>query len=350
MDTAANANRLPIINLEEGDLYVLVGGPIGGLLIGGLTDLDGFVVPLVVLGALFGIAAVYAAPPHLAATTWLEDIGRHYFLRPALSLSRAASSGDVRTDESLPYRPFAIDETTEELTGFNRAWPGASALERTDRTMVALLEVHPGNMDFAMSGDWAALQSIGEHFANNELNFPLAFHATTRPFPVERLVEKIESRLDADDVAQNETLDDLLEEYRETRPEEMAGTQQLQYLLGVEVAPREVYTRYDEEPTPLGRLARVPLLGLALRPFVTRRDRLSEGEVRAKLFQTLDRRCRVVENELVGKASGWGVRRLSTTECYVRTMDFWNGTAHEFGDENAVLRESTVIHTEADDE
>lgn len=350
MDVYADANRLPIINLEEGDLYVLGGAPVAGLLISGLAEIDALVLPLVTLGALFGIAAVYAAPSHLSAATWLEDVSRYYVTRPALTLSREASSDDVTTDDRLPYRPFAVDETTEELTKFKRAWPAASAVERTDGTVVGLLELHPGNMDFAMSGDWAGMQEVGEHFANNELNFPLAVHTTTRPFPVERLIEKVESRLDADDVTQNETLTTLLEEYREKRPREMEGTQQLHHFLCLEVAPREVYTRYDEEPTPAGRLARVPVLGLLLRPFVTRRDRLTEGEVRTKLFDTLDRRCRIVETELIAKTNGWGSRRLSTTECYVRLLDFWNGTEHEFGDDTTVVRSGMALQSEVSDE
>ena len=39
--------------------------------------------------------------------------------------------------------------------------------------MEAFIEISPGNMDFAMSGDWAQLQEAGEEFANKELDSKL---------------------------------------------------------------------------------------------------------------------------------------------------------------------------------
>lgn len=355
MDVIGEESRIPLLNVEEGDVYVLLGFPIAGLFLGSVTGFEALVLPLVLVGLVFGIATVYAAPEHLTASTWVKDVYRYYATRPRVTFSAPAEGtrlGDAEASKPnegglVDYTPFSPDERTQDLTNVERAWPGASAIERSDGAMVAMLELDPANMDFAMSGDWAQLQSIGEDFANNELNFSLSIHATTRPFPVERLVSKIDDRLEDDDVKRNPTFRALLEEYRETRPEEMAGTQQQQYYLGVEVNPFEVYQRHRTERSPAERLTRIPLIGMLFNPFVTRRDRLTQAEVRSQMVEKLDTRCRTLETELVGKASGWSARRLSTVELFVLTMDFWNGEDHEYGDPRDAIRTTPAVDHEA---
>nr|WP_321169711.1 hypothetical protein [Halobaculum salinum] len=49
MDAIGEESRLPIINVREGDVYVLIGFPTAGLLLGGLTGIDVLVLPLVLL-------------------------------------------------------------------------------------------------------------------------------------------------------------------------------------------------------------------------------------------------------------------------------------------------------------
>jgi len=161
------------------------------------------------------------------------------------------------------YTPFKPDERTQDLTNIKRAWPGAGAIQRTDGTMEAFIEIDPGNMDFAMSNDWAQLQNAGEDFANKELDSKLKFHATTRSFPVEQITETIEERLTDEDVTEKPIFRELLEEYRETRPREMRdrGIQQMRYYLGVEVTPLEVYDRFRDEGTPTEKLTKFPVIG-----------------------------------------------------------------------------------------
>ncbi|QLG28978.1 hypothetical protein HUG10_16180 [Halorarum halophilum] len=347
MDAIGEESRLPIINIPEGDVYVLVGFPTVGLLLGGLTGIDVLVLPLVLLGILTGVAAVVASPSHLPAGTWLGDVARYYLARPRVTVAAPTghSSDEAnaarQTDGGVrEYSPFTPDERTQDLTGLERAWPGAGAIEQSDGTMVGMLQLDPANMDFAMSGDWASRQAVAEKFANNDLDFPLTLHATTRPFPVEQLIDQIDDRLMDDDVAANPVFRELLEEYRERRPADLAETQQLHYYLGVEVTPFEVYNRHTDERPPAERLSRIPVLGVLVTPFVTRRERLTEGELRAELFDLLDRRCRAVETELVGATGGWSSHRLDTPELYLLAMEFWNGETHEYGDAAAAV--STV--------
>jgi hypothetical protein len=352
MDVIGEQTRVPLLNIEEGDLYILLGFPVGGLLIGGLADLNALILPLTLVAGLVGVGIVFAAPSHLPATAWLADVYRYYVLRPRRTYAAPretrglAAEAVQRTEGGLAaYHPFSVDERTQDLTNVERAWPGAGAIERTDGALVGMLELNPANMDFAMSGDWAHLQAVGEEFANNDLDFPLTVHATTRRFPVDRLLESIADRLDDEDVTHAPVFRTLLEEYRQTRPEEIAGTQQIRYFLGVTVYPADVHRRHQTEPSPLERLSAVPVLGLLLTPFVSRREQLTEAELRKKLFEELDRRCRTLDTALVTKAAGWTARRVSTTELFVLTMEFWNGEEHDFGSANGVVPSSPLVQT-----
>lgn len=254
MDELGEENRIPIINVDEGDVYVLFGFPIAGLLLAGLVGSDTLVLPFVLTGIVLGVAAVYASPSHLAASTWLADVYRYYCKRPRFTYSAPDHAAtDEATDAThnegglINYTPFTPDERTQDLTNIERAWPGAGTIQRTDRTMEAFLEVDPGNMDFAMSGDWAHVQEVAGEFANKELDYSLKFHATTRSFPVENLITQIDARLGDEDVANNPVFQELLTEYREQRPRELEGTQQIRYFIGVQVTPMDVYNRYRDE-------------------------------------------------------------------------------------------------------
>ncbi|SEO19416.1 hypothetical protein SAMN04487948_10116 [Halogranum amylolyticum] len=345
MNQFGDASRIPFLNVEEGDIGVLVACPIVGLFTAALTGIDTLALPFVAAGLGIGVAIVYVAPSHLTAWAWLTDVWR-FAKRPRTTYSTPTNTPHPRNEGGLAnYTLFAPDERTQDLTNIERAWPGTGTIERTDGAMEAYLELTPGNMDFAMSTDWASLQSIAEDFANNELTFPLRIHTTTRSFPVEQLIEQIDTRLTDEDVTTNPVFRELLEEYRETRPAEMhaRGLQEIRYFLGVEVTPLEVYNRYADEQTPAERLTEFPLIGVLFTPFVTRRERLTDDERRAKMVEKLDERVATVRSELVEPASGWSARRLSTVELFVLTMDFWNGEEHTYGDADSVLRTEPVM-------
>jgi len=354
MDELGEENCIPIINVNEGDVYVLLGFPISGLLFAGLIGSDTLVFPLVLAGIVLGVATVYASPTHLSASTWLSDVYRYYCKRPRITYNapvEASQDTDTKRTEGglVNYTPFTPDERTQDHTNIERAWPGAGTIQRSDRTMEAFVEIDPGNMDFAMSGDWATIQRSASEFANKELDYSLKFHATTRSFPVEDLIKQIDTRLNDEDVAANPIFEELLTEYRDQRPRELEGTQQIRYFIGVQVTPLEVYNRYQDEYSPAEKLTRLPGIGFLFNPFVRRRESLSDAELRAKMFEKLDQRTRALKNELVQKAPGWSARRLSTVELFLLTMDFWNGEEHEYGDAANAVREQPIIGRERRD-
>jgi len=345
MNQFGEENRIPYLNIEEGDVGVLIAFPLIGLFIAALTGVESLALPFVAGGFGLGIAIIYVAPSHLNAWTWVTD-GYRYLKRPRVTFS-APEDPDGGTNEAVRnegglanYTPFQPDERTQDLTNVERAWPGAGAIQRPDGAMEAFVEIDPDNMDFAMSEDWAKLQEAGAEFANKELDSRLKLHATTREFPIAQVVENIEERLDDEDVAENPVFRDLLEEYLKTRPREMRerGIQQIHYYIGVEVSPIEVYDRYRDESTPAEKLTHLPVVGFLFNPFVTRRENLQEVERRARMFETLDDRVAAVRSEFVQQASGWSARRLSTVELFTLAMDFWNGHEHDYDDPESVVR------------
>jgi len=349
MDQFGEEGRIPVLNIDEGDVGVLIAFPIVGLLVAGFTGVESLALPLVAGGFGFGVAVLYVSPDHLNAWTWAKDVYR-YAKRPRVTFSapeaESSSTETARNEGGLAnYTPFTPDERTQDLTNLERAWPGADAVQRQDGAMEAFVEVNPGNMDFAMADDWAQLQAAGAAFANKELDWQLKFHATTRLCPVEQITENIEDRLTDEDGKQNPVFRELLEEYRETRPKEMRerGSQQVHYYIGVEVTPLEVYDRFRDERTPAEKLTQFPIVGLLFRPFVTRREDLTDVERRAKLFEKLDQRVNDVRTEFIQQASGWSARRLSTVELFVLNLAFWNGREHDYGDAERVVRDQPII-------
>jgi len=360
MDQFGEESRIPLSQHRGGDVGVLIAFPIIGLFVAGLTGIESLALPFVAGGFGFGVAVIYVSPDHLNAWTWTKDVYR-YAKRPRVTFSAPQRSPTVprtrlrRNEGGLAnYTPFKPDERTQDLTNVKRAWPGAGAIQRADGTMEAFIEIDPGNMDFAMSDDWAQLQEAGEEFANKELDSKLKLHATTRSFPVEQITETIEERLNDEDVKQNPIFRELLEEYRETRPKEMRdrGIQQVRYYIGVEVTPLEVYDRYRDEGTPAEKLTQFPVIGFLFNPFVTRREDLTDVERRVQMFEKLDSRVNDVRAEFIQQASGWSARRLSTVELFVPEHGLLERTrARLRRSRPRVVREQPIIgHSRREDE
>lgn len=344
MKQLSEQRRIPVFNMREGDVGVLLGFPIAGLLVASTLRLEWLVVPLLLTGVTAGVATVYAAPDHLPAVTWLTDIGRYYLLRPATTLAAPPSATHPPTDGGLvDYTPFTPSERTQDLTSVQRAWPGTGAVQRDDQAMEAYLEIEPTNMGFAMSGDWERVQEAGELFANNDLDFPLTVYTTTRAFPATQLVDQLDDRLDDPDVTANPAFGDLITEYRDRRPADLTTTREHHYYLGVTVTPLDVYSDYDHERTPGEKLADVPGIGLLFQPFVERREQRTAVQRRAAMFEKLDERLRTVRSQLVEDIPAWSATRLTTLETFLLSAEFWNGEEYDRETADRLLRTNGAV-------
>ena len=105
----------------------------------------------------------------------------------------------------------------------------------------------------------------------------------------------------------------------------------------------EIYQRYDAEKTPLERLAEFPVLGFLLNPFVVKRVELEDAQIRTTLFEKLDDRIQTVRSEFVDNMSGWSCRRLTTTELFYLTIEFWNGDQQSEADAGRLIRTDPVV-------
>ena len=140
MDQFGEESRIPYLNIEEGDVGMLIAFPIIGLFIAGLTGIESLALPFVAGGLGFGVAVIYVSPTHLNAWTWTKDVYR-YLKRPQVTFS-APADADTSTNESernqgglANYTPFKPDERTQDLTNIKRAWPGAGAIHRAVVTL-----------------------------------------------------------------------------------------------------------------------------------------------------------------------------------------------------------------------
>ncbi|MDR9431934.1 MAG: hypothetical protein RI568_14715 [Natronomonas sp.] len=348
MNRLGEANKLPVLNIREGDVAILFGLPLAGLVVGSTIGIDALAIGFLLVGFTLGVAIIYATPSDRTATQWVADVSRYVLKRP--HVTRNYRAGDVHSSTEggvIDYTPFEVTESTQELTNVERAWPGAHAIERRDGSMEAFVELTPSNMDFAMSTDWASVQEAAETFANTEIEFPITLYVTTRAFPVETLVSQLESRLYEDDVRENPVFGELIEEYREQRPSELTDVQECHYYLGVEADRMEVHRRYDTERTPAERLSDFPLIGFLFNPFVAHRVELEEAEIRTTLFEKLDERIQTVRSEFVDDMSGWSSRRLTTTELFYLTIDFWNGDADSDADTERLIRTGSAVSRSA---
>lgn len=335
MNEFGEETRIPFLNIAEGDISVVVVFPILALVVMALAGLDSLTLPAAAGGLGLGLAIVYVTPSHMTATEWLSAVTT-YAQRPDVTFNSPADDEQAPENEGglLGRTPFSPDERTQDLTEIDVAWPGAGTVQRQDGAMEAFIEVDPDNMDFAMSSDWAALQSTAAEYANKELDHRLTFYATTKSFPIEKLVERIDDRLECEDVRQNEIFRELLEEYREKRPEKMRdrGTKQMRYFVGVEVSRLEVYNRYSDSKTPAEKLTDIPIVGFLFNSLLTRREDFTEEELRREMLKKLDERIEAVETNLIQNADGWSSRRLSTVELFLLNMEFWNGEEADYGD------------------
>ena len=307
--------RIPLVNLREGDAILVFGLPTAGLLVGAAA-FERLVVPLVLAGALVGSVVVVAAPSHLTGWRWLASVLDHQLRVPDLTVLCPAGAGHDGLAGGLGARlGLATADRKQALTGVHQARPEYDAIERAEGGLEAAIEIEPDSMEFATSGEWAAVQRIAARFANDELSFPLWMQVSARPAR-----EPPEETPPTDG---GPVLARLQAEYRDRRACADTETHRLRYVLGIRVERSELAAADGPPPTPLERLGAVPVVGGLLGP-VLGEDR-SESGGRPARVDRLESRVQTVRRELVGEIPGWSSRRLSASELLGLARGFWRG-------------------------
>jgi len=86
MNQFGEESHIPYLNIEEGDVGVLIAFPIVGLFVAGIAGVESLALPFVAGGLGLGVAIVYVSPTHVNAWTWTKDVSR-YAMRPQITFS-----------------------------------------------------------------------------------------------------------------------------------------------------------------------------------------------------------------------------------------------------------------------
>jgi len=97
MDQLGEANKLPIVNVHEGDVVILFGLPLAGLFVGSRLGVDALAVGLLLAGLFAGVAIVYAAPGDRTALQWLSGLARYTLKRPRVTRNYRADGAGPST-------------------------------------------------------------------------------------------------------------------------------------------------------------------------------------------------------------------------------------------------------------
>jgi len=260
-------------------------------------------LPLAVAMVVLGTVFVYLTPEYTTSIDWIATMIR--FRRQSTNINH---------------------EAAREYTQIERVYPDRDAIERTDGAFVGLVEVVPPSMALATDGEWAKKVESFQDFLNTTVEFPLQIFSTTQAFPIDEYLAHYEARLEDPDVRENPRLRTLIEEYVEWYRQDLEARRMTirEHYVVVSVTPEEIHF---EQASLVGKLAKLPLVGLFLRAAFAPR----KAEERAAMLEALDDR---LERVAVGlrEVEGCDAHPLSATEAATLVGDFWAGTTREYGD------------------
>ncbi|MDG5778326.1 hypothetical protein VB773_19655 [Haloarculaceae archaeon H-GB2-1] len=276
--------------------------------------LQSLVMPAAVVAIVFGAVFVYLAPSYATSFEWVETI-----------------LGFYTADREVPH------QQATEFTQLERVYPRRDALERTDGSLVGLVQVVPPSMALATEDEWAEKAAAFEDFLNTSVTFPIQLYSTTHPFPVETYLDRYESRLTDPDVKANPQLKTLIERYLEWYREDVEARQMTirDHYVVVSVAPQEV--QFDQASLAR-KLAHLPVVGV----FVRAVRAPQQAEQRRAMLTELDTRVRRIEQGL-RDIDGCDATRVDVAEATEVLAEFWAGQELEYGDIEATLRTRPLV-------
>jgi hypothetical protein len=277
-------------------------------------------LPLTLGGLGLGGLVVYLTPTHLTTAQWIGSM-LGFWYRPA----------------RLPHDAAMAHTHVEAIHS------DADVIERTDGTMLGILQVTPPSMALATDSEWAATADAFREFLNTSVEFPIQLYATTRQFPADDYLAHYDARRTDPDVRANPRLAQLIDEYVTWYREDLEQRQMTirDHYIVVPVDPSEV--RFESRQLTQ-QLTRLPVLGVFIEALLApRRD-----DERAALIETVDERARLVRRGL-REVDDCDAHRISAGEAAELLASFWRGENVTYDDPEAAITTRPVVGGGSDD-
>lgn len=294
----------------------------------GLPSTVGFALAVVL--TLAAVVAVFATPDSESSTpSWLQQ--RLAFWRQEKERSVVDVDPQNRTTTLTHVKSFHTDD---------------NAIERVDGALVGGVRVEPANLSLASDRQWhQAASQFGT--ALNGLDYAVQFYTAGRHADAEKIASAYDGREHDEDIAGNETLEDLVEMYQGHYRSEFNS------IYASQITLREYYilipVREDEvtvgKSGVVAALGAVPIFGDAL---ATVLGAVSEGD-ETKIEQRRELASRIEDVEsAIQNVQGCSTNVLSTDDLAGMVEESWTGVRSNQG--SRVRSVPVVLGPESHDE
>ncbi|MFB6254779.1 MAG: hypothetical protein ABEI06_09220 [Halobacteriaceae archaeon] len=271
-------------------------------------------LPLAGIGILCGIILVILTPQYRKTKEWV-----------ASQLAFVTSSSTHGFIEA------------QSFTQVKSIHPEHDIIERTDGSLVGLLEIDPPAMALATEDEWEKKAAAFEDVLNTVIEFPVQIYSTTESFPTDEYLQQYESRLGDADVKRNPALQKLLNGYIDWYRDELSRRQMAirDHYVIVTVTPADIQSNQSRL---ISFLQSLPGVGTLFGLFAME----SEVEQRAEMLTILETRLRNLNNGL-REIPDTEVSRVSANQGMKIIAEFWNGNEQEYRDMEKVLRTNPIL-------
>ncbi|MFB6284017.1 MAG: VirB4 family type IV secretion system protein [Halobacteria archaeon] len=291
--------------------------------------------------ALFvGAVIIYLTPDHLTASEWVNSYSKFY-RRPKKIRNIKYNFGNVREQEDFPESGFLeLEERTQDMVDIKKIYKNRDAVMRTDDKLVGAVKVEPANMALTTPQRWQANVNAFADFVNNSVEWPFQIYSTTTDFPIDNFVEQRRRRLEDEDVQDNPVFRELIEYWLDWYPEELElrGTHLREYYILIPVGREDVTGGEREERSVGEKLGGIPVLGW----FFGSSEGLTESQIKSRMFNELDERLGLVENQGIRNIDGCKAMRADSAELARILIDYWTSEG-DYGDYDQVIRSKPVV-------
>ena len=120
MNRLGEDNRLPVINIREGDIGVLLGLPIGGLFLGSLAGSDWLSIGLLLCGFTIAVAVSCGGAAYTTATAIVKPPNSRAIESQSLPIRLPRNSPPIGSPNRTPISPSRILTTGRRLSSPRR--------------------------------------------------------------------------------------------------------------------------------------------------------------------------------------------------------------------------------------